>query len=524
MNPYFKALGSINASLYLGSFLILLSSLIPSCKPEEAVEPEVNHPPGVFTVSVSTDDNTADISWTRSIDPDGDQVSYTLIIDSNTLLESSSETSYEWTNLAYNSSHSGSVTAYDTEGLSKKVEVSFTIGDAPNEAPSAFSLTSPENEALFIDLKPNLTWTESTDPDSDPVVYDVLLDQQATPTTVIASDISETQLQVEELEEERTYYWKVIAKDGKGGESSSETFSFTTRSTVTATLETTAPWTGRSNHTALVFNNKLWVLGGNPCCGGRKNDVWSSEDGINWTEETASAAWAPRAVHTSVVFDGKMWVLGGNSSYSSGSEFSDVWYSEDGVNWTLAVDNAPFQGRYNHEMLVYDDKMWIIGGRDVNKSYSAKQIWNSSDGVNWTLINDNYGFGFANTGEVLEYDDKMWLIGGYNDNVRWSTDGITWAQVTNEAAFGEKINHASVVYDNRMWVISGSDNLLNELTETADVWYSTDGITWIQAAQNAGFVPVAAAEAVDFLGKIWLIGGGGGWKSNFVTNEIYSFD
>ena len=88
-------------------------------------------------------------------------------------------------------------------------------------------------------------------------------------------------------------------------------------------------------HASVVFNNKMWVLGGRDESS-NKNDVWSSSDGINWTQATANAPWTARQEYTSVVFNNKMWVLGGYD----GSYKNDVWSSSDGVNWTQATANA----------------------------------------------------------------------------------------------------------------------------------------------------------------------------------------
>src|SRR5579862_942014 len=53
--------------------------------------------------------------------------------------------------------------------------------------------------------------------------------------------------------------------------------------------------------------------------------------GTNWAQVTPAAPWAPRYVHAALVFNGRMWVLGGNQG---GSYFNDVWSSSDGTNWT----------------------------------------------------------------------------------------------------------------------------------------------------------------------------------------------
>ncbi len=56
----------------------------------------------------------------------------------------------------------------------------------------------------------------------------------------------------------------------------------------------TAEWLVRHSHQAVVFDNKMWVMGGYD---NFKNDVWSSSDGANWTSTNALAGWSARAGH-----------------------------------------------------------------------------------------------------------------------------------------------------------------------------------------------------------------------------------
>ena len=55
----------------------------------------------------------------------------------------------------------------------------------------------------------------------------------------------------------------------------------------------------------------MWVLGGydGPEIG--QNDVWYSTNGMNWTQTTAAAGWSARNAPTSLVYNNKMWVIGG---------------------------------------------------------------------------------------------------------------------------------------------------------------------------------------------------------------------
>ena len=90
-----------------------------------------------------------------------------------------------------------------------------------------------------------------------------------------------------------------------------------------------APWTGRHYHTSVVFENKIWVIGGYD--GRWKNDVWCSSDGVNWMQIIDSAPWPIRCAQSSVVYDNKMWVIGGvNRTNKKFVYLNDVWYSNDG--------------------------------------------------------------------------------------------------------------------------------------------------------------------------------------------------
>jgi len=109
-----------------------------------------------------------------------------------------------------------------------------------------------------------------------------------------------------------------------------------------------AAWTRRNYHTSLVYDNKMWVIGG--WDGAYKNDVWSSTDGIVWTQATAAAAWTRRNYHTSLVYDNKMWVIGGYRG------LSDVWYSADGITWTQSIAAAAWPARFWHTSLVYNNQ------------------------------------------------------------------------------------------------------------------------------------------------------------------------
>jgi len=184
-----------------------------------------------------------------------------------------------------------------------------------------------------------------------------------------------------------------------------------------------AEWSVRSGHTSVVYDGKMWVMGGYGVS--RKNDVWWSTDGITWTQATASAKWSVRSGHTSVVYNGKMWVMGG---YGGSSYKNDVWWSTNGITWTQATASAEWSVRDFHTSVVYDDKMWVMGGYSSGGSSYKNDVWWSTDGITWTQATASAEWSVRSGPTSVVYDDKMWVMGGsdgssYKNDVWWYTIG-----------------------------------------------------------------------------------------------------
>ena len=76
-----------------------------------------------------------------------------------------------------------------------------------------------------------------------------------------------------------------------------------------------------------------------------RDDIWSSADGRTWRLETAHAGWSPRAYHQAVVHGGRIYVLGGGNYTPAYHARNDVWSSTDGVNWTQVTASAGWSPR-----------------------------------------------------------------------------------------------------------------------------------------------------------------------------------
>jgi hypothetical protein len=117
-----------------------------------------------------------------------------------------------------------------------------------------------------------------------------------------------------------------------------------------------------------VLNGRIWVIGGGtydtPTTPSRKfhNDVWSSADGVQWTEHTAAAPWKPRQYHEVAAWDNRLWVLEGYNA--DGGNRNDVWYSDNGVDWQ-EVPATPWKPRHAASVFVHNDALWMVAGNNM---------------------------------------------------------------------------------------------------------------------------------------------------------------
>lgn len=231
---------------------LLLVSLLSSCSKDDEQSP--NQAPSTFKLlTVANNANGVvlqpTLNWEEAIDPDGDAVTYELYLDKNAKPTTSIKTGLTsaafklTTPLAANTNYYWKVVASDTKGAKTESSVfKFTTqsAGASNQAPAAFNLTAPANNAANVALTPTLGWQAATDPDGDAVTYSVYLDQNANPSTAIKSGLTTTNFTLTTaLANNTTYYWKVVATDAKGATTASSVYKFTTPATVSLPVKVT---------------------------------------------------------------------------------------------------------------------------------------------------------------------------------------------------------------------------------------------------------------------------------------------
>lgn len=212
---------------------------------------------------------------------------------------------------------------------------------------------------------------------------------------------------------------------------------------------------------------------------------------LEWTQETENAEWNDRYDPEVVVFNNKMWVMGGyNPGERKGDAYyQDVWSSADGKSWDLVTDDAPWKGRRGHRLVNFDDgsgeAMYLIGGFSSDEKSGTRlynnDVWKSTDGKNWTEIKPN------STPELNDNDD--WFPRMYAGCVTANHGGTNYIYIIGGRTMrtGMDARYATVYFN--------------------DVWRSADGISWTKMAAGEYGIRSEHAYAVDESGTIYVQGG-----------------
>jgi hypothetical protein len=220
----------------------------------------------------------------------------------------------------------------------------------------------------------------------------------------------------------------------------------------------------------------------------------------DWVRVTEHAAFSPRDTAEGVGFGGKLWLS--NGYITGGTLVRDLWFSTNGVTWSLVTTNTPYDGYA--EMVVYAGKIWAV----------KQSVWNSVDGVNWQQVAEKTPFGIRSYGELLVHDGKLWQLGSGED-VWNTTNGITWNCVTAHAPYGPRFASAAVAFKGKLWVLGGAVEKTNTPPETVyqqfttfnDAWSSADGATWTRAVEHAPWAPRMWFVPIVYADRLWIIGG-----------------
>ena len=227
-----------------------------------------NRSPGLFTLDypVSGMVNSyldSSFHWSRSIDPDGDRVSYEVYwwegdksLPSDPIERTNDTTVRSLPRLQSNTLYRWKVVARDDGGSTREVgPQSFTTSSPPSRVSE--SGRSPSNGERDVSLPPSFAWEGSTDPDGDAsnIEYDIYLGLSRGSLERVASSLSSPSYSLTgmKLLGHTWYYWQIVSRDEKGAEAYSQLDSFRTANRFPTSFSLLTPLDGSTSGVPAVF-------------------------------------------------------------------------------------------------------------------------------------------------------------------------------------------------------------------------------------------------------------------------------
>ncbi len=230
------------------------------------------------------------------------------------------------------------------------------------------------------------------------------------------------------------------------------------------------------------------------------SNLYTSEDGIKWKNIINS----PNVPSKVIAFNGRLAAL---ELFKGSGKYSPA-YSTDGISWSTEGNEYKFSfipedlhsktlHNYNSYNLVkFKDSIWIIGE-------SPERIYRSRDGREWVKVNvkDDKRFIPRSKAAITGFQNKIWIIGGVwtgempdsNNTVGgrhvayivmndvWSSiDGESWELVTDKAPWGARMDASAVEFNGKLFLVGG-DRYGREKTGS-EVWESPNGRAWINTS------------------------------------------
>jgi hypothetical protein len=253
-----------------------------------------------------------------------------------------------------------------------------------------------------------------------------------------------------------------------------------------------APWVHSDLPVTLAYRDRLWLMGGRRLPGAENsNAVWSSPDGVTWILESAAAGWCPRVSAAHVVFKDRMWVLGGTENFyedSAHTLHNDVWSSDDGRDWTCVTSHAPWSPRAHHQAVVFEDKIWVLGGGGrFPDPHTLNDVWCSSDGLNWTQVTAAAEWAPRLWHSSLVYRGHLWVLAGVDQGIVnrgdvWcSPDGRNWTEVRSDKIWSPRHAQAAFTHGDSIVIAAGHARPVN-----SEVWSLTLPLDFFAARLASG--------------------------------------
>jgi hypothetical protein len=181
-------------------------------------------------------DNSVSFQWDVSTDSNKDPITYQIQVAKDNQFSQIVKTlegpaSYQTISLEKGIAYYWRVKATDNKSLSSSYSSTYNFYTEAiatvNHLPFAPELVKPNLNSLLNTATATLEWSAKDVDVNDKLVYDVYFDTDNPPIAKASENRTTTTLDVNVLAS-KSYYWKVVVKDNKGGETIGQIWNFKT--------------------------------------------------------------------------------------------------------------------------------------------------------------------------------------------------------------------------------------------------------------------------------------------------------
>lgn len=193
-----------------------------------------NEPPGPVTIVSPPDGSTGrslttDLEW-QCTDPEGQTLNYDVYFGTSSnspkIVSNRGPTFYTVSGLQPLTVYYWRVVARDPGGLETSSST-WTFTTRLNQPPAAPSNPAPADNSTNHGSDVTLQW-QCSDPEGQTITYDVYLGA-SNPPALLSSNFAQTRFNPVPREYSTTYWWRIVARDASGAETSGPIWTFTTR-------------------------------------------------------------------------------------------------------------------------------------------------------------------------------------------------------------------------------------------------------------------------------------------------------
>jgi hypothetical protein len=224
-------------------YLSIVSLMVAACSSGGGDDkPEVKNTAPTVPALVAPSDNklclntTVVFEWSAATDANNDVITYQLQVAKDnqfTQIVNTEEVQglSKSISLEKNTAYYWRLKSTDSKGLSSNYSFTYkfyTSGDAVvNHLPFVPELVAPTQNVVLSTSSTTLKWNATDVDATDVLTYDIYFGTTANPTTKIKENNTSKSFDVT-LEPTKEYFWKVVVKDNKGGETTGQIWKFKT--------------------------------------------------------------------------------------------------------------------------------------------------------------------------------------------------------------------------------------------------------------------------------------------------------